>query len=53
MLYKKPAYNDLSLELYTPFDFQLKTYQLRTYNNMSFFNSNTSSADCFEIRHYL
>ena len=39
MLCKKVVYNDLSLELYTPFDFQLRTKSAV----LTFFNSNVSS----------
>ena len=39
MLFKKAGYNGLSLELYTPFDFQLRTLSV----TLSFFNSKTSS----------
>ena len=39
MLCKKALYNDLSLELYTLFDFQLRTYSVP----FSFFDPNVSS----------
>ena len=39
MLYKKAVYNGLSLDLYTPFDFQLRTSLVP----LSFFNSKASS----------
>ena len=38
MLCKKAVYNGLSLELNTPFDFQLRTESVL----LSFFNSNVS-----------
>ena len=36
---KEAVYNDLGLELYTPFDSQLRTYSVPS----CFFNSNVSS----------
>ena len=42
MLCEKEVYNGLSLELYTPFDFQLRTQSVL----LSFFNSNVPSVGC-------
>ena len=39
MLCKKAVYDGLSLELFTPFEFQLRTQSI----SLSFFNSNVSS----------
>ena len=53
MLCKKAVYNGLSLELYTPFDFQLRTYPVPLFFLILMYYVLVDKLTCFETYHYL
>ena len=55
MLGKKVVYNGLSLELYTTFDFQLRTQSVLLFLFFLILNYQllVDKQICFEIHHYL